>query len=82
MATTRTERALTTVEIAERLAVYAYAAIERGDTEEAMRLLAELTDVTTTTTCSLVKDQRLSDRISKHARERVARVGVFRQAAS
>lgn len=77
----KNETALVTIEVSERLAVHAYASIERGDTTEAMRLLAELVNGTTATTCSQVKDQRLSDRIAAKAVARVTEIGVWPKAA-
>ena len=69
---TDTQRALTTVEAAERIATRAATAIQEGNALYALALLGRLTDMASTTTCSLVKDQTLSDAIAKDAREHVA----------
>jgi len=69
---TDTQRALTTVEAAERIATHAATAIQEGNTLYALALLERLTDATTTTTCSLVKDPALSDAIAKDAKDPVA----------
>jgi hypothetical protein len=82
MAPTATEtRALAAVEVAERLSVKAHQAlstIPEGDLsmaplsvidaiQRAQALLEEIATTTTNTTCSLVKDQAWSDRISRSA---------------
>lgn len=70
-------KALVTIEVAERLMVKAYRLLE-GDSEadrlEAQMLLIEAIDLTTSRTCTAVKQQWLSDEISKVARAEVARV--------
>lgn len=82
-----TTRALVTVEAAERLAVRAHKALDEAHdddlrmaplsvyaaVQEARALLAEITTITTHTTCSMVKDQAWSDEISRQASERVQR---------
>lgn len=73
-----TDRALTTVDIAERLTVHAYAALERGDVGEAQRLLAALVEETKTLRESLVKDPKRHARIARAAAARTAAVGVWR----
>lgn len=67
-------KALITVETAERLAVKAYHAIESGDLDEAKRILAALTDETTSRTATAVKDQHVSDAIAAKAAEAVRTV--------
>lgn len=80
-------RALVTVEASERLSVQAHqalAAIPEGDLsmaplsvldaiQRAQALLEELAVTTTSTTCSLVKDQTRSDQISRAASASVRR---------
>lgn len=77
---TREERALATIETAERLARRASEAIADGHHGLAYEILAQIADTTTATTCTLVKDQVLSDRISAAARVQtmaaLARAGV------
>lgn len=70
--TEREEKALVTIETVERLAIRAQSAIEAGNYEEAQLFLGILTDETTQRTCTAVKDQTLSDRISHAANNNVA----------
>lgn len=67
-------KSLVTIEVAERLAVSAYQAIEAGDIEEAKRLLVALTGETSARTCTAVNLQKVSDAISQRASAAVARV--------
>jgi hypothetical protein len=74
-------KALVTIEVIERLAAAASQAIVDGDTDEALRLLVSVSDHATTRTCTAVKEQRLSDAISREARTRVAQVKAARPGA-
>jgi hypothetical protein len=61
------QKALVTVEAAERLAVLAAGAIRDGQTDEALALLEELTVLTTSRTATAVKSQATSDVIGAWA---------------
>jgi hypothetical protein len=65
--TEREEKALVTIETAERLAAKAIQAIGFGRLNEAQAYLEALIDHTTTRTVTAVKDQALSDRIAHDA---------------
>jgi hypothetical protein len=79
--TEREEKALVTIETAERLAAKAIQALGFGRLNEAQAYLEALVDATTTRTVTAVKDQALSDRIAHDAINDVQVVTLMVKAA-
>lgn len=63
--------ALTSVEATGRLAVYAWAALEKNDPGEAMRLLGEITQMAASAVGNAGLDEEQSARVRQDARDRV-----------